>query len=270
MSEREQLRPPPGDPSPAAIPPARTAGLLRRLYREEDEAWRRHYRRYFKYAARAYGMGFVAGFLFFMLWPAREMKALVFVVKALEDIRLEGPPLIQVLTLFYHNAWASVVAVGAGLVPFLFLPILDPILNGGVLGLLASVSKHQGLDVPRLFLTQILPHGVFELPAVLYATSLGLYLSAEMGKRAVAAWKRRRGTRTQGTCLPISYPFQAPGLQAPAGPAEPLEFLATYPERLAAEPPGLARNIVRSFILVVLPLLLVAAAIEGLVTPHLR
>ena len=55
-----------------------------------------------------------------------------------------------------------------------------------------------------------------------------------------------------------------------ASPAGPLEFLETYPQRLDAEPPGLARNLVRSFVLVVLPLLLVAAAIEGLVTPHLR
>jgi len=39
---------------------------------------------------------------------------------------------------------------------------------------------------------------------------------------------------------------------------------------LAANPPGLARNVVRSFVLVVLPLLLVAAAIEGFITPHLR
>ena len=253
--------------TPAEAPPSRAPGLLRRLYQEEREAWRRHYRKYFKYAARALGLGFVAGFLYFWLWPAQEKKALEFVVRALEDIRLEGPPLTLALTLFYHNARASAVAIAAGAVPFLFLPILDPLINGGVLGLLASVSKHQGLDVPRLFLTQILPHGVFELTAVLYATSLGMYLSAAMGKKAEAAWKRRRGTRTGGTC-PLSEPLSEP--QPTASPAGPLEFLETYPQRLDAEPPSPIRNVVRSFVLVVLPLLLVAAAIEGLVTPHLR
>ena len=266
MSEREQPSPPPGDPSPAAVPPVRTPGLLRRLYLEEREAWRGHYRKYFKYAARALGLGFVAGFLYFWLWPAQEMKALEFVAKSLKDIRLEGPPLTLALTLFYHNARASLIAIAAGFVPFVFLPILDPVLNGGVLGLLASVSKHQGLDVPRLFLTQVLPHGVFELAAVLYATSLGLYLSAAIGRKAVKSWKKRRealpaerkGTRTQGTCP-----------QTPAAPAAPLEFLETYPQRLDAEPPGPARNVVRSFVLVVLPLLLVAAFIEGFITPHL-
>jgi len=239
-------------PNGAAPAAARAPGFIKRLYREEWDAWRKHYRKYFKYAARALGVGFVAGFVYFMLSPGQEKKALEFVIRALKDIDLQGTPLVLTLTLFYHNSRASVVAVAAGVVPFLFLPILDPLLNGGVLGLLVSVTKHQGLDVPRLVLTKILPHGVFELTAVLYATSLGLYLSAGMGKKAVAAWRNKRGRR-QGQ------PPPAPDLT---------NFLETYPER-TAEYESVARNVVRSFVLVVLPLLLIAAFIEGFITPLL-
>ena len=243
----ERERDPGGTPPPAVRPP----GLLGRLVRQERDAWRRHYRRYAKYAARALGVGFVAGFLFFTVWPDQEKRALQLVVRALEDIRLGGPPLVLALTLFYHNARASVVAVAAGAVPFLFLPILDPLVNGGVLGLLVSIAKHQGLDVPRLVLTQVLPHGVFELTAVVYATGLGLYLSAETGKRVKAAWRARGGrTGTQtGTCTCGTCPPSGSGPVAPASPV---------------------RNVVRSFFLVVLPLLLVAAAVEGFITPRLR
>lgn len=257
---------PPGETG-QGVTAARPRRLLGRLYAEERQAWRRHYRRYFKHASRALGLGFVAGFAFFMLRPGQEDRALALVVRALEDISLEAPPLTLALTLFYHNARASVIAVVAGLVPFLFLPILDPFINGGVLGLLASVGKHQGLDVARLFLTKVLPHGVFELTAVLYATSLGLYLSAEMGKKARKAWKKRAGAVTR------NYPLSSD----PARPVSPRDvsvaaenFFETYADRLDAEPKGAARNVVRSFVLVVLPLLLVAAAIEGLVTPNLR
>jgi len=232
----------------------RTPGLLARLYREERNAWRRHYRKYFKYAARALGTGFVVGFVYFMLRPDQEKKALEFVLRALKDINLQGSPLVLALTLFYHNSRASAIAIAAGWVPFLYLPILDPLVNGGVLGLLVSVTKHQGLDVPRLVLTKILPHGVFELSAVLYATSLGLYLSEAMGKKALAAWRKKRGQR-QG--------------QPPPTP-DLTNFLETYPERAAAEPDSLARNVFRSFVLVVLPLLLIAAFIEGFITPSLR
>ncbi len=229
-------------------------GLLARLCREEGQAWRGHYGRYFKYAARALGLGFVAGFLYFALWPAQEKKALALVVQALKDIPLDASPPVLALTLFYHNARASVVAVAAGAIPFLFLPILDPILNGAVLGLLVSIARHQGLDVPRLVLTQILPHGVFELTAVLYTTSLGLYLSAGMGKRAVAAWRARQDRR-------------AGRIAAGAGPENPPQ---AAPEPAEPGHGGLLHNVVRSFILVVLPLLLVAAFVEAFITPHLR
>jgi stage II sporulation protein M len=235
---------------PAAV---RTPGLLARLYREERDAWRKRYRKYFKYAARALGTGFVVGFVYFVLRPDQEKKALEFVLRALKDIELQGSPLVLALTLFYHNSRASAIAIAAGVVPFLFLPILDPLLNGGVLGLLVSVTKHQGLDVPRLVLTKILPHGVFELSAVLYSASLGLYLSEAMGKKALAAWRKKRGQR-QGQ------PPPAPDLT---------NFLETYPDRMAAEPESLARNVFRSFVLVVLPLLLIAAFIEGFITPLL-
>ena len=60
-----------------------TEGLLKRLYREELAAWRDHYRRYFKYAARALGLGFVGHFFLFSLWPSGEQKALDLVVNAL-------------------------------------------------------------------------------------------------------------------------------------------------------------------------------------------
>ena len=173
-----------------------------------------------------------------MLWPAQEKKALALVVQALKDIPLEASPPVLALTLLYHNARASVIAVAAGVVPFLFLPILDPFLNGGVLGLLVSIARHQRLDVPRLVLTQILPHGVFELAAVLYATSLGLYLSAGMGKKAVAAWKARQSRRA-------GKPPRPPAGDQPGG-------------RTGARsrpPRACIRNVVRSFVLVVLPLL---------------
>jgi stage II sporulation protein M len=242
-------------PSPAEAPAAgQPPGFLKRLCREEREAWRRYYRRYFKYAARALGLGFVAGFVYFMLWPAQEKKALALVVQALKDIPLEASPPVLALTLLYHNARASVVAMAAGVVPFLFVPILDPFLNGGVIGLLVSIARHQRLDVPRLVLTQIMPHGVFELTAVLYATSLGLYLSAGMGKTAVAAWRAwqdRRAGRIAAGAGPESQPEASPE------PAEP-------------GPGGMLHNVVRSFVLVVLPLLLVAAFVEAFVTPHLR
>jgi stage II sporulation protein M len=267
-----EIGPRPEGPVVVPAAPERPPGPLGSLYREEREAWRRHYRRYFKYAARALGLGFVAGFAYFMLWPARERKALEFVVESLKDVPLEASPLVLALTLFYHNTRASIVAVAAGIVPFLFLPLLDPVINGGVLGLLCSISQHQGLNVPKLVLTQILPHGVFELTAVLYATSVGLHVCAGVGRKLRAAWRDRRRARPEATSPPTS--------PAPAAVDEALSSDAPHPspeatpgpeaEREGACEGGLFRDVVRSFALVVIPLLFIAALIEGLVTPLLH
>ncbi len=242
---------------------------LKRLYREEREAWRRTYRRYFKHAARALGLGFVGGFVFFSLWPAQEQKALELVVQALKDIPLGESAAVLALTLLYHNARASVIAVAVGAVPFLSLSIFDPLLNGGVLGLLASVSKHNGLDVPRLFLTQILPHGVFELTAVCYATAVGLHLSAGTGRKVAAAWRARRAKKAgQGAEPAVALAGAETAASTGAATPEPPGAAGAAPCGLCE--PGLVRDAVRSFVLVVLPLLAVAAFIEGFITPHLR
>jgi uncharacterized membrane protein SpoIIM required for sporulation len=259
------------------------SGVFRSLYREEAQAWRERYRKYFKYAARALGLGFVAGFLFFVLWPDQEKRALAFVVQALKDIPLNAGPALMALTLFYHNARASVVAVAAGAIPFLFLPIVDPFLNGAVLGLLVSMARHARLDVPRLVLTQIVPHGVFELAAVLYATSLGLYLSAGMARKAKEAWRARdkkkagesgKAAATAGGIAPSQEPAIGPDVVVATPLAEASASAAGTPatatEHQGLCEAGLFRDVVRSFALVVLPLLLVAAFVEAFITPHLR
>jgi uncharacterized membrane protein SpoIIM required for sporulation len=274
------------------------SGIFRSLYREEAAAWKKHYRKYFKYAARALGLGFVAGFLFFVLWPAQEQRALAFVVKAYRDIPLDAGPALMAKKIFFHNVLGSAIAVATGVVPFLFLPILDPVLNGIVFGLLVSIGQHHGLNVPKLFLTQILPHGVFEIPAILYTTSLGLYLSAELGRRVKRAWQKRRprkGTLTGKCTLSDPRPeraelqatLAAAGAAVPegtpdgdlpggTGTAGPLTESVAFPAPAGGPAPaspcqaGLLRDLVRSFVLVVLPLLLVAAIIEAFVTPHLR
>jgi stage II sporulation protein M len=249
----------------------RAVDLLRELYRDERVMWKAHYQRYFKIAARVLALGFVLGFVYFMLRPTQEKRALAFVMKSLKDIPLGAPPLVLALTLFYHNARASIIAAAAGVVPLACLPILDPFANGATLGLLASVSKHQGLNVPLLFIKSVAPHGIFELPAVLYAASVGIYLSLALGKLAREAWRKKRGGELQGGAA----------ARVPDSAGRP------WPESAAADGQGpkadpddisgaavlgldLAGKVVRSFGLVVLPLLLVAAVIEAFITPVLR
>lgn len=231
--------------------------IIKELYRDEWAMWNTHYKRYFKMAARVFGIGFILGFVFFMVRSDLETRALAFIMKALKDIPLGASPPELALTLFYHNARASGMAVAAGIIPFACLPALDPLANGAALGLLASISKHQGQNVPLLFLKNVAPHGVVELPAVFYAASVGIYLSVSLAKKVVAKLRKKKDDRA---------------MTPPASPGGPDSgsFLESHPEKSGADTEGAGGNAVRSFMIVVLPLLLVAAFIEAFITPLLR
>jgi len=79
------------------------------------------------------------------------------------------------LAIFLNNALKTlaviVLGIFAGLLPLVFL-----LVNGYVLGLVLHVSlQSKGLSV---FFLAVAPHGVFELPAILLGTSIGLMLGA--------------------------------------------------------------------------------------------
>jgi stage II sporulation protein M len=186
--------------------------------------------------------------------PDQERRALTGVLKALKDIPLDASPPVLALTLFYHNARASFFAAAAGWIPFLCLPAFDPLLNGAVLGLVVSIARHMGMNVPSMVLTGIAPHGIFELPAILYVTSVGVTVSLTLGKKILASHPSLDRFRRKG---------RAPAAESEEGEAGPrgVEALPGIRE--------LAAKAVRSFGLVVLPLLLVAAVIEAFVTSQL-
>jgi len=230
----------------------RLADRLRGFYGREGAMWKAHYRKYFKAAARAFGIGFILGFAVFMLRPDLERRGLAYVMKSLQDVSIGAPAPKMALELFYHNARATALAVAAGTVPFACLPVIDPLANGAALGLLASVSKRRGFDVPLLFLRSVAPHAVFELPAVLYAASVGIYLSLCAGRWLLSAIRKRKKARARG------------GEPPAAG------FLKDHAGRTEPGPADFAGDAARSFVLVVLPLLLVAALVEAFVTRALR
>ncbi len=72
--------------------------------------------------------------------------------------------------IFFNNLKSSFFGVIFGVV-FGILPILFAVFNGYLLGFVALIAvKEQGI----LSLWRILPHGIFELPAVFISLGLGL------------------------------------------------------------------------------------------------
>lgn len=81
--------------------------------------------------------------------------------------------------LLTNNWSAMLLAALYGFVPFLYLPVLSLISNGLLIGLLAAWYHSNGISM-ALYLAGILPHGIFELPALLIAAACGVCLCRNM------------------------------------------------------------------------------------------
>lgn len=82
---------------------------------------------------------------------------------------------ISAVMLFASNLRAMVVSICYGFIPFIRLPALSLGLNSVLLGLFAAYYVHTGPSL-LAYLCGILPHGIFEIPAMIISLACALYL----------------------------------------------------------------------------------------------
>ena len=80
--------------------------------------------------------------------------------------------------IFQHNIQAVLVMLFFGALSFGILGELAFLVNIGVLGALFAVLDAFGMPALTLFLAGILPHGIFEIPAIIFAGAVILYFGA--------------------------------------------------------------------------------------------
>lgn len=93
---------------------------------------------------------------------------------------------ISVFALLFNNWWAMLLSAAYGLIPFLFLPVLSLATNSVLLGLFAALYLNNGLGLSA-YLAGILPHGIFELPALVLSIACGLYLCLNINRQILAS-----------------------------------------------------------------------------------
>lgn len=128
--------------------------------------------------------------------------------------------------IFFNNIRASVLGLCSGILPFIFFPVINIAGNGITTGAaIASVSIATGKDAGSLVLLGILPHGIFEITALVVAIALGITLCKNITKALLR---------------------------------KPHEKIAELLDETA-----------RCYVLVVLPLIFIAAVVETYITPML-
>ncbi len=195
---------------------------MKKQLRAIGDFWRAEYGRYVGMTAAAFLVLLVLAYIAGRLFPDIPVT----VISAFnEDIA--GSGIVQedgsfnVLALFANNLRAMVLGILYGFIPFLYLPALALGVNAAILGMLASLIDGQWL----LLAAGILPHGIFELPALFLSLAAGLCLC-----KNINAYIRKNEK----------------GIMKP-----------------------LLLNILRVTVLLVLPLLVIAAVMETYVTPAL-
>ncbi|MCC3376610.1 stage II sporulation protein M [Cohnella sp. REN36] len=82
-------------------------------------------------------------------------------------------------TILLNNVYKSVLSLYLGLAAAI-MPIIMLVLNGVILGYLFGLAADGGANVWLLFVKGILPHGIFELPAIFLACGYGIRLGVQV------------------------------------------------------------------------------------------
>lgn len=87
--------------------------------------------------------------------------------------------------LLINNLRACFSCIILGFLPFLFLPALSMVVNAGVIGAMLGLYAVNGYSIWRLSVFGLLPHGIFELPALFIAFACGFSLCLTMCRAVV-------------------------------------------------------------------------------------
>lgn len=95
----------------------------------------------------------------------------------------------SVFALLANNLSAMLTSAAYGVIPFIFLPALSLFSNSFLIGIMAAWYHTSGFSL-ALFAAGILPHGIFELPALVLSIACGIFLCRNI-TRAVSGRRDR-------------------------------------------------------------------------------
>lgn len=151
---------------------------------------RTDFRKVFIGCLLAMALSIILGFVVGSLSPETVNTVLEQFMAMVEDAGImDSDGNISPFGLLTNNWSAMLLAVVYGFVPFLFLPAISIVSNGLLIGLLAAWYHSNGISM-GLYLAGILPHGIFELPALVIAAACGVCLCRNMSRIVTSSPRR--------------------------------------------------------------------------------
>ena len=152
---------------------------MKKQLRALGDFWREEYGRWVGMTAVAFLVLVVLSYIAGRLFPEISATILTYFNEVVADsgiVRDDGS--FSALALFGNNLRAMVLSTLYGFIPFLYLPALSMGVNAILLGMVASSVNGQWL----LLAAGILPHGIFELPALCLSLAAGLCLCQNINR----------------------------------------------------------------------------------------
>ena len=152
---------------------------MKKQLRALGDFWREEYGRWVGMTAVAFLVLVVLSYIAGQLFPEIPATILTYFNEVVADsgiVRDDGS--FSALALFGNNLRAMVLSTLYGFIPFLYLPALSMGVNAILLGMVASSVNGQWL----LLAAGILPHGIFELPALCLSLAAGLCLCQNINR----------------------------------------------------------------------------------------
>lgn len=152
---------------------------MKKQFRALGGFWREEYGRWVGMTAVAFLVLVVLSYIAGRLFPEIPAAILTYFNEIVADsgiVRDDGS--FSALALFGNNLRAMVLSTLYGFIPFLYLPALSMGVNAILLGMVASSVNGQWL----LLAAGILPHGIFELPALCLSLAAGLCLCQNINR----------------------------------------------------------------------------------------
>lgn len=203
---------------------------------------------YFFFSLLFFSLIVIIGFLFPIFFEQRILDIIESLVK-----QTEGLGLLELIRfIISNNVFSSFIAMITGV--FLALPSLAVILvNGYILGFVAE--KSVGIAGYSILL-RLLPHGIFEIPAILISAALGIKLGILFMYDCIKKYYKKLNKLNTYLLILLSMLL-------------PISFIIYLV--LTINNKDLRKNLIgnltdsfRVFLLVVIPLLVIAGIIEGI------
>ena len=91
--------------------------------------------------------------------------------------------------IFLNNVVSAVLMIVFGVL-FAVFPIYGMVTNGLLLGYILQKMGSAGFNALQIFVVGILPHGIIELPAVIFAAGIGIRYGALTIRTFTSLWNR--------------------------------------------------------------------------------